>query len=118
VTEYKTRFANQYDPVRWLDLVMLNGWVRYDTNHPAPQVLRSADGWIHLRGLVRSGSTPRAFVLPYDFRPRLVTHLSTLSDNAGTRGVGMVVIDPSGTVDLYGSTSYFVLNGLLFDTRP
>lgn len=53
----------------WQTPAMLNGWVRYDTTHDNVGYMKDSLGFVHLRGLIRSGTAGTVFTLPVGYRP-------------------------------------------------
>ena len=103
-------------PLEWIPVTtFLNGWVNYDASlYPAAAYAKDIHGMVHLRGLIRSGtSTLTAFVLPEGYRPLLYRHIVTVGNDA----VGTVRVDnATGNVLPTGSTAWFSLDCVYFDT--
>ena len=98
----------------WQALTLQNGWVRFDTDHPQPAAILDANGFVHLRGLLKSG-TMGALVaqLPVGLRPSWHMHFAAASNG----GIGVVRIDWNGNIFFTaGSNVYFSIDGLTF--RP
>jgi|GEM_PF-3879965 len=59
----------------WNPAILLNGWVNYSSAFAPAAFTITDDGWVHLRGLVRSGDiTKPIFNLPTAYRP-LYSHI-------------------------------------------
>lgn len=72
-----------------------NSWVSYGSPYEAPGYWRDPLGFLHLRGMIKSGTVgAAAFTLPPGFRPAGTKTLMTLSNNA----VGRVDIQADGQV--------------------
>jgi hypothetical protein len=113
--EVGRRSFNNYEPVRFVAPVLLNGWVNFGPDHPEAGFLKTDDGFVVLRGLVKNGPIPSdLFVLPAGFRPTRILHIATVSNGL----FAYVRVFPDGTVDApSGSATWFSLDGVQFDTR-
>lgn len=104
----------------WISPSMSNSWVGYgidDVNRWTPaQYMRDKYGYIHIRGMVKSGSSASAviFNLPSGLRPAK-TQIFPVITGFGS-GVGRVDITSSGNVSctINGSTAYTSLCGIHF----
>ncbi len=105
--------------VKWIPMILTSSWVAYDADlHWAPAYTKTPDGFVHLRGLMKSGTVSafNAFTnLPPDFRPyRRLLVPATCDTNAG-----QAIVEADGDCfAVMGTNGYFSLNGILFDTRP
>lgn len=83
----------------WIAPTLLNSWVRYDAASPAyntPGYYKDRWGWVHLRGLVKSGANSTViFTLPATHKPARRVARTICWDNAG----GFMLINP-GTGDV------------------
>jgi hypothetical protein len=48
---------------------LLNSWVAYDSVHVAPSYMKDEFGFVHIRGVIKSGTNPLVFTLPAGYRP-------------------------------------------------
>lgn len=64
---------------QWTDLPLANGWVSYGTpQFHQPQFYRDESGWVHFRGLMKSGTTSAFTILgnmPIEYAPFLNTYM-------------------------------------------
>jgi phage minor structural protein len=101
----------------WIAPTLLNGWVNYGSGYEAAGYYKDALGFIHLKGLIKSGTMgTAAFNLPSGYRPSY--RKMFIVPTSG--GAGRVDIDPSGDVIVmtYGSSAngYVSLDGIIFNT--
>jgi hypothetical protein len=61
---------------KWIALPFVNAWVSYDSTYNPGSYYRDGDGVVHLRGLIKNGTSTTICTLPEGFRPegRLLTH--------------------------------------------
>ncbi len=107
----------------WHAPSLLNNWANYGGGYPPASYTITEDGWVRLRGLIKSGviepslSKP-AFQLPSGYRP--VAH-QLFPVGSGTTGwdlrIGRVDIDTNGNVCVtIGNNSWVSLEGISFAT--
>ena len=102
----------------WTAPTLLNSWVDYGSGFNPSGYLKDALGFVHLRGLIKSGTAPTSifFVLPVGYRP-LYTNLYNV--HAGGAN-GRVDIDAAGNVYIQsyngGNNGYISLDGITFAT--
>jgi hypothetical protein len=100
----------------WYEPTLLNGWENYGAGWTPASYGRDSQGFIHLRGLIKSGTVTAStvlFVLPTDFRPTLnAGPFITISNGAASR----VDVLADGSVTIEGTTSnvYLSLNTIYF----
>tara|TARA_R100001594_G_C3954890_1_gene243911 strand:- start:114 stop:764 length:651 start_codon:yes stop_codon:yes gene_type:complete len=58
-------------PAEWRDMVLTNSWVVYGTDVDSPQFIKDDLGFVHLKGVVKNGSSATAAItaLPESYRP-------------------------------------------------
>ena len=100
----------------WIAPTLQNSWVDYDggTNYEVAGYMKDAQGFVHLRGMVKNGSSGSAtiFTLPAGYRPLLRHILTTSTYNSvycrlNVNDVGEVT--PTGA-----ATNWVSLSGLYF----
>ncbi|TDV47852.1 hypothetical protein [Actinophytocola oryzae] len=102
-----------------------NGWVNYNAGYPQFGYTITEDGWVHLRGLIKSGvfdttATKQIFTLPntpINYRP--VTHhlFPAAVPPAGNPPTGRIDVWPDGkVVAVHGTNGYLSLDGISFAT--
>jgi hypothetical protein len=90
----------------WTDAILLNGWVPWGSPYSTAAYIMDAGGFVHLRGLVRSGRLGQAiFQLPAGFRPRF-QHLRCNSYAA--EGGGRIDVQMDGAVLASNGTNEWV----------
>lgn len=101
----------------WIVPPMTNSWVTYDADPggwSAPGYMRDHMGFVHLRGLIKSGTVgAAAFTLPVGYRPTVHDLLiGTISNGA----VGRVKVASTGAVtpESPSSNVWVALDGLVF----
>jgi hypothetical protein len=92
-----------------------NSWVNFGSNWAGAAFWRDPLGFIHLRGLVKSGVVgSSAFTLPPGFRPKVNETFPSISNGA----VGRVDVLTDGTVvpATPSTNTYVSLSGITFRT--
>lgn len=96
----------------WTDLTLQNSWVAYGGMYVPPQVTKTSDGVVHLRGLVRNGTATGVITtLPEGFRPnqRILTTIASADNYA------RLDIHTNGNVVMAsGSNTWASLSGISF----
>lgn len=96
----------------WTAPTLLNSWVNYGTGGNAAGYWKDASGWVHLRGLVKSG-TPGAssviFTLPSGSRPTTDDHFFATASNAAY-GTCWIQLD-GDVIAASGSGTWFSRRG-------
>lgn len=99
----------------WHDVtpaMLANGWEAYDINdrQAKPEYIRTGDGWVKVKGLLRYGATENEKVvltLPEGYRPTGQLHFPTVSNystietlppNVGNDRAAMLRVRPNGEV--------------------
>jgi hypothetical protein len=93
-----------------------NAWVNSGSVNEAPaQYFKDIHGWVHLRGLIKSGTIgATAFVLLPAYRPKNTVACAVASNGA----FAVLLIDNSGNVTPnVGSNLSFRLDGVRFPTN-
>jgi len=98
----------------WAAPTLTNSWVNYGSSYNGAAYRKDAQGYVHLRGLIKSGTVgSAAFTLPAGFRPGGGTILhATISNSA----IGRVDIATTGTVTPASPSSngWVSLEGITF----
>lgn len=91
-----------------------NSWTNFGSGWQTAAFWRMPDGWVHLRGLIKSGTIgSSAFTLPPGYRPVLSEPFVCISNGA----VGRVDVLTDGTVvPSVGNNTYVTLSGISFRT--
>lgn len=89
-------------------------WVNFGTSDAPAAFWRDPFGWVHLRGLIKSGTiNTTAFTLPPGFRPPLREVFAVISNGA----IGRVDVQADGVVlPAAGNNTYVSLAGIHFRT--
>lgn len=102
------------DPLTWADLVLENSWVEFSSSYFLPQFTKTNNGFVVLRGRIKSGTTTGGtvmFNLPAGFRPELIVTIDTVSNNA----IATFHIEPNGDATIQtGSNASFALDNIQF----
>jgi hypothetical protein len=100
-------------------LTLLNSWVPDTPPYYPPGYTKTADGFVHLHGLAKSGATANgtalANPLPSGYRPASTLEFAIPGATAG--GSAVIDVDPTGNLKVYGlaSTSAYVgFDGIVF----
>lgn len=100
-----------FDNFEWIAPTLQNSWVNYDSNHAQAGYMKDSEGFVHLRGLIKSGSTGNIFVLPAGFRHSKHTHFPTVSN--GT--FAYLRVDQNGQVSATGyNNTWLSMDGVTF----
>lgn len=101
--------------ISWANITLQNGWVNYNTAaYPGAQYAKASDGVVHLRGLIRGGTTGGSIIIgtiPSGFRPKA----RTLTYSTNNIEQARVDILPNGQIAV--TTAYngwLSLDGLSF----
>lgn len=98
----------------WTAVTFQNSWVNYDATYNQCAYLRDPNGFVHLRGLVKTGTVGVAtpiFTLPAGYRPQYIELFSTISNAA----LGRVDVLTDGKVAVnVGNNTWVSLDGLTF----
>jgi hypothetical protein len=96
----------------WIAPTLLNSWVNFGGVYAAVGYTKDDFGFVHLRGLIKSGVTAQAaFILPVGFRPEKDLLIATTSNGA----FGQLSIRTDGQVFVEsGSNINFSLENIAF----
>lgn len=99
----------------WHAVSFQNGWTNYGSGYSTAAYTITEDGWVRLRGLVKSGTMGQAvFTLPAGYRPT-GRHLFAVQTNPET--IGRVDVASDGQVIAYtGSNAWLALFNVAFAT--
>lgn len=53
----------------FINMTRLNGWLNYSSSYAQCQYIKDAEGFVHIRGMVKSGTTGHLATLPSGYRP-------------------------------------------------
>ena len=96
----------------WITPKLANSWIPFDSaTYNTFQYMKDEMGFVHIRGMVKSGTTGIIFTLPTGYRPLKTEVNPCLSNNV----IGRVDINASGVVTciVYNNT-YVSLQGICF----
>ena len=100
---------------KWYAVVLENSWVAYNVANNAPQYMIDNNKFVHLRGILKSGSPVSAdmFSLPQGFRPAF----GEVFAGAASGGFCGISVDADGDVRAYtgGSATYTSIDGITFE---
>lgn len=96
----------------WRAATFANAWVDYGAGYNPAAYRKDVRGWVHLRGLVKSGTVGATiFNIPAGYRPAFRQLFVTISNSA----IGRCDVDTGGNVIAQsGSNAWFSLDGLTF----
>ena len=100
------------DRIEWVDMNLIGDWLYYGAAYTKPQYCKDDNGFVHLRGSAKSGSSVSADIttLPPGFRPPKTV------DTAGAISGGQCSVQITGdgvvSVENGGSTSLIALDGV------
>lgn len=101
----------------WVTPTLVNSWIAFDTvNWNTAQYMKDAQGFVHLRGMVKNGTistTLPMFTLPAGYLPPKAQAFAVISNNL----IGRCTIQADGKViPEVGSNVWFSLAGIYFRT--
>lgn len=102
------------DQENWIAVTFQNSWVNYASGFQTAAYMKDSLGFVHLRGLIKSGTIPAAaFTLPAGYRPSTANLLFSVLSNSAA---GRVDINTSGTVNIQAPSSnvWVSLQGITF----
>lgn len=103
-------------PPVWTTPTLGNSWVAYGAPYSTAQYCIDAQGFVHLRGVIKSGTVPSTFfTLPSGFRPTAQRLFIVLSNSVAAT----VQVYTSGAVQLEagGSNVFVSLDNIVFPTN-
>ena len=97
---------------KWVAVTYENSWVDYGSGYQGAEYCKDANGFVHIRGLIQTGTPPSTvFTLPLGFRPKNKEVFASIGNGA----IARVDVDTDGTVDVIaGSSTYTSLSGITF----
>ncbi len=101
-----------FSTLTWTNFTYEHGWVDYDTTYNPGGYVKDPFGWVHLRGLVRTGTVGTSIAtLPAGYRP---SHI-VLWDSQANGALCRTDVNPSGTVVASsGSNAWWSLEGCVW----
>lgn len=101
------------------DAPLVNAWVDFGATFAEGGYRRDANGRVHLRGVIKSGTTASGtvlFTLPEGFRPAARETFNPLNISAGALAHSRVDVHANGEVTIVnGGNDVLSLNGISFD---
>ena len=98
----------------WYQPTLENSWVTYNAANNVAEYLIDDNGFVHLRGILKNGSSASAdmFSLPQGFRPALGEVFAGVSSS----GFAGISVDANGDVRAYtgGSVTFTSIDGITF----
>lgn len=98
----------------WITPTFTNSWVNYGAGYNDAGYRKDAEGWVHLRGLVKNGTDGASiFTLPVGYRPAATELLVCASnDHYGRLDINVVgLVTPSATTT---EPAWVCLDGITF----
>jgi len=96
----------------WNVPTFANGWVNYGGSFNPAGYRRDSEGWVHLRGLVKSGTVGQTiYTLPEGYRPAYRELFMALSNGS----VGRIDVTAAGAVICdVGNNAWISMDGMTF----
>lgn len=96
----------------WFTPTFQNSWVNFGTPHEEAGYMKDSMGFVHLRGLIKSGTASLIFTLPSGYRPKAQQMIATIT---ATNAFGRLDIKADGSVEATSyNNGYFSLNNVTF----
>jgi hypothetical protein len=99
-------------PVDWVTVTYLNSWVTYNATYHPIQYYKDALGFVHLRGMCKSGTSGIIATLPAGFRPGKF-EIFEISTNSFAAGCVEIQTDGDIQAVTYSNT-WVSLSGITF----
>lgn len=100
----------------WIAPTLLNGWVNTGTGWSPAGYMKDTSGYVHIRGLIKSGATGNAtilFVLPAGYRPAYELVFITSTDAGGSPLTARIDVTSSGNLlFMSGGNGYVALDNI------
>lgn len=97
----------------WRPATLENGWVSYGTSWYGASYYKDIDGFVHLRGLIKSGTLgATALTLPVGYRTGLGSTNNIHSAGVANNAFAYAYIQGSGAVILHGSNVWWELGSI------
>jgi len=95
----------------WIVPTLVNSWVNYSTTNSTVAYMKDTLGFVHLKGVVKSGTSGTVFTLPVGYRPLLPLTVSWTTDIGS--GAGNVM--NTGVISISNfSVSLLSFDGMVF----
>ena len=95
----------------WITPTMANSWVRYDTTYDNAGYFKDSMNFVHLRGLIRSGTASTVFQLPVGYRPLMRKIFPSVSNQTISR----TDVRPDGWIEFSAYNNAWVsMEGITF----
>lgn len=101
----------------WIAPTFTNSWVDYNTGFANAAYRKDAQGYVHLRGLIKSGTIgTAAFNLPAGYRPAAGTNSTLVFGTLSSSGAGRVDVTSAGDVNVLApsANAWTSLEGITF----
>ena len=93
----------------------LNSWANYGVSEATAAYMKDSMGFVHIKGLIKSGIGAVIFTLPSGYRPVANPIFVTATNNGTTTLFGAVQVLTDGRVfALTGSNTWFSFAGISF----
>lgn len=97
----------------WINATLENGWVSYGTSWYPASYMKDSDGFVHLRGLIKSGTLgATALTLPAGYRTGLGATTNIHSAGIAAGAYAYAYIQGSGAVILHSSNTWWELGSI------
>lgn len=113
VDEINTGLTND----TWTTPTLLSTWVAWGAPYSTAGYYKDADGWVHLRGLIKNGVAGTVmFTLPSGYRPEFQQIRITMANTGAANIMQRITLQTDGDVihDAAGGTSWVSLDGISF----
>lgn len=67
--QIKSNQMTPLDPQVWIAPSLENSWTNYGADHETAGYMKDSMGFVHLKGLVKNGTSGVIFTLPVGYRP-------------------------------------------------
>jgi hypothetical protein len=98
----------------FIEPTLLNSWVNFGGAYSGAGYMKDEFGFVHLRGAIKSGTSPTIFNLPVGYRPALRKIFVSFSESGAGQVLSYVEITDAGVCVAVGGTIMFSLENIIF----
>ena len=97
----------------WTAASLVNDWVNYNAFYSQAGYLKDTLGFVHIRGIVKSGTADLIFTLSEDYRPLKITIFTITRNDLFAN----LIVNSDGTVVGTAAATSLIMDGIVFSTQ-